>query len=129
MSNRLHPSLLVRILLWSVGVTSLVLGIIGIFLPGLPTTPFILLTAACFVRASPRAYAWLLNHHFFGPSLRDWEQHRSIPRKAKIIALLMMAFSVSTSLWYFNGRPWLQLTVFLAAAIGAFVITRIPTRS
>lgn len=129
MSDRLHPSPFIRALLWSGGVIALILGIIGIFLPGLPTTPFILLTAACFVRASPRAYSWLLNHHLFGPSLRDWEKHHSIPRRAKIIALSMMAISVSTSLWYFSGRPWIQITIFLAAAIGAFVISRVPTRN
>lgn len=128
MSDRLHPSLLIRALLWSAGVIALVLGIIGIFLPGLPTTPFVLLAAACFVRASPRAYTWLLNHKVFGPSLRDWEKHHSIPRKAKYLALLMMAFSVSMSLWYFNGRPWIQLTIFLAAVSGASMISRIPTR-
>lgn len=129
MTDRLHPSRILRALLWSAGIIALALGIIGIFLPGLPTTPFVLLAAACFVRASPRAYAWLLNHKLFGPSLRDWEQHRSIPRRAKIIGLTMMAISVSTSLWYFSGSPRIQIIIFLAAAIGAFVVLRIPTRN
>ncbi|MFT3930395.1 MAG: YbaN family protein [Spongiibacteraceae bacterium] len=128
MPDRPQPSLVTRALLWAVGIIALVLGIIGIFLPGLPTTPFVLLAAACFVRVSPRAYTWLRNHRLFGPMLRDWETHRSIPLRAKGIALLMMTLSVSASLWYFSNRPKLQIIIFLAAAIGAIVIFRIPTR-
>lgn len=128
MPARPHNSSLVRALLWSAGVSALILGTLGIFLPGLPTTPFVIAAAACFVRASPRTHAWLLNHRFFGPPLRDWEKHRSIPRRIKLIALAMMTFSVAASLWYFGGRPWLQAAIFIAAAIGAAVIVRIPSR-
>lgn len=126
--SRLHPSPLVRTLIWGCGALALLLGVVGIFLPGLPTTPFVLVAAGCFVRASPRAHAWLQTHRLFGPTLRDWETHRSIPRRAKIIALLMMAGSVSVSLWYFNGRPWLQFVVVAGAAIGAITIALIPSR-
>lgn len=126
--SRLHPSPLIRALIWIGGVLALALGVIGVFLPGLPTTPFVLLAAACFVRASPRAHAWLLAHRIFGPPLREWEIHRSVPRRAKAVALLMMAVSVSGSLWYFSGRPWVQAAIMAGATLGAIAIALIPSR-
>lgn len=126
--SRLHPSPIARFLLWGCGVLALVLGTIGIFLPGLPTTPFVLLAAACFVRASPRAHAWLLAHRVFGSTLREWEQHRSVPRRAKLVALAMMALSVASSLWYFKARPLLQLALVGGALVGAVVIALLPSR-
>jgi len=123
-----HPSPLVRVLILGCGALALLLAAIGVVLPGLPTTPFVLVAGACFVRASPRAHAWLLASRIFGPALREWEAHHTIPRRAKIIALLMMATSVSVSLWYFSGRPWLQLAIAGAAAIGVFAIALIPSR-
>ena len=62
----------VRYLLMAVGWVSVVLGVIGIFLPVLPTTPFLLLAAACFARSSPRFYQWLINHRQLGPWIRDY---------------------------------------------------------
>ena len=63
------------------------LGIVGVFLPGLPTTPFVLLAAACYAKASPRLHTWLLNHRLTGPMLRDWESDRSLTRRSKAIAV------------------------------------------
>lgn len=63
------------------------LAALGLFLPLLPTTPLLLLAAACFARSSDRLYAWLLNHHLFGPIIRNWQENRCIPRRAKIIAV------------------------------------------
>lgn len=127
-STGTHPSPLVRALILGCGALALVLAAIGVVLPGLPTTPFVLVAGACFVRASPRAHAWLLASRVFGPALREWEAHHTIPRRAKLIALLMMATSVSVSVWYFSGRPWLQLAIVGAAAVGIIAITLIPTR-
>ena len=61
------------------GFGCLVLGVLGLLLPVLPATPFLLLAAACFVRASVRFYNWLLNHRLFGPSVREWRNHRRLP--------------------------------------------------
>lgn len=72
------------------GTVSLALGIIGIFLPLLPTTPFLLLTAALYFRGSPRLYQWLLNHKCLGPYIRNFRENKAIPLRAKIISLLLM---------------------------------------
>lgn len=124
----LHRSCLLRGLLWIAGSLSLVLGLIGIVLPGLPTTPFILLAAACYARASPRLHAWLLNHRWFGTMLRDWERDRSLTRRTKTVAVLSMTLMVALSAWGFQGRPVLQAVLLAAGVIGAWVVIRIPTR-
>jgi uncharacterized membrane protein YbaN (DUF454 family) len=125
---RLHSSPWVRALLWSSGVLALVVGAIGVFLPGLPTTPFVLLAGACFIRASPRAHAWLLRNRMFGPLLQEWEAHHSLPRRIKHIALLTMALTMSVSVWFFTRQPWLQAAVIAAAIAGGIAVARIPSR-
>lgn len=127
-AERLHASPTVRALLWMAGVLALVLGLIGVALPGLPTTPFVLLAGACFVRASPRSHAWLLRSRLFGPLLREWEQHRSIPRRVKRFALAAMIVTGGFSVWYLAGRPWLQATVLAAMAAGSAMVLRIRSR-
>jgi hypothetical protein len=79
----LHPSLLVRVVLWVCGSIALLLGIIGVFLPGLPTTPFVLVAAACYARASEPFYRWLLRNPTFGPLIIEWRRHHSIPFRIK----------------------------------------------
>ena len=123
-----HRSRLVRGLLWLAGSVSLVLGLIGVVLPGLPTTPFVLLAAACYAQASPRLHAWLLNHRFTGPMLRDWEANRSLTRRTKLVAVVSMLVMVSFSIWSFQHRPVAQAVLVVLGAIGAWVVLRIPTR-
>lgn len=83
----------VRWLLLAFAVLSLALGIIGILVPGLPTTVFILMAAWAAARSSPRLYRWLWNHRLFGPPLRNWAQGRTVNRKAKWSATAAMAAS------------------------------------
>lgn len=123
-----HRSRMVRWLLWVAGSVSLVLGLIGVVLPGLPTTPFVLLAAACYAKASPRLHGWLLRHRFLGPMVRDWEAHRSLTRRTKTIALLSMVVMVSLSAWGFRHEPWALGALLAAGLVGAFVVMRIPTR-
>jgi uncharacterized membrane protein YbaN (DUF454 family) len=125
----LHGSRTVRALLWVVGSVALALGLIGVVLPGLPTTPFILLAAACYAKASPRLHAWLLNHRWMGPMLRDWERDRSLTRRTKAVAILSMTVMVGVSIWSFQGRPWVQAMLLVTAAVGVAVVLRIPTRT
>lgn len=123
-----RQSRLVRALLWMAGSLSLLLGLIGVVLPGLPTTPFVLLAAACYAKASPRLHAWLLNHRLTGPMLRDWERHRSLTRRTKTIAVVSMLVMVSFSIWSFRHRWIAQVVLVVLGAIGAWVVLRIPTR-
>lgn len=71
--------MILRPLFWLFGAIALLLGILGIFLPILPTTPFVILAAACWARASPRFHRWLHQHRFFGPMVKDWEERRAVP--------------------------------------------------
>ena len=88
-----------RVLLVSVGWLSLVLGVIGIFLPLLPTTPFLLLTATCFAKSSPRFHRWLLSHPRLGPPIHNWQQHRCIVPATKRLATLIIVLSFSVSIY------------------------------
>ena len=128
MSSTPSSSRTVRWLLWLAGTVSLALGLIGVALPGLPTTPFVLLAAACYAKASPRLHGWLLNHRFLGPMVRDWEQHRSLTRRTKTVAIGSMVVMVSLSAWGFRHQPWVLAALLAAAAIGLVVVARIPTR-
>ncbi len=124
----IHRSRVVRWLLWLTGSVALVLGLIGVVLPGLPTTPFILLAAACYAKASPRLHGWLLNHRLLGPMVRDWETHRSLTRRSKTVAQVSMVVMVGLSAWGLRDRPVVLAIVLIAALIGVLVVARIPTR-
>jgi uncharacterized protein len=100
------------------GVCSLLTGIVGIFLPLLPTTPFVLLAAFCFSRGSARCERWLLGHPRFGPMVRDWRAHRAIPLRAKQLATLMMSVGSAWAWWIMPVRiGWLPALVCGAVAV------------
>ncbi|MDX9842940.1 MAG: YbaN family protein [Aquabacterium sp.] len=129
-SDRLSARVrLKRTLLVGAGLLSLVLGLLGAVLPGLPTTPFVLLAAACFAKASPRLHQWLVQHRWLGPMVRDWEAHHTLPLRIKWLASGMMALMVGVSAWQLAERPGVQVAVLIAGLIGCFVVWRIPTRS
>ena len=108
-----------------VGLTSLALGIAGVVLPLLPTTPFVLLSAYCFARSSPRLHDWLLGHKIFGPLIHNWEQHRAISPRAKVLAVLSMAGVVGISVLV--GAP--QRVIIIQAVILPITCLFIITRS
>ena len=124
----LHPSLLVRLVLLVLGSIALLLGIIGIVVPGLPTTPFILVAAACYARASERFYRWLLRNPTFGPLISEWRRHRSIPWRVKWLAIALMGLTICASIWSFAGRPWLQGMLAFIGIATAIWLWRIPSR-
>jgi uncharacterized protein len=114
-------------LLWAAtGVLSLVIGIVGIFLPLLPTTPFVLLAAFCFSRGSERCERWLLAHPRLGPIVRDWRAEHAVPLRAKQLAWLMMAITCVWSVVALPGRvAWLPTLVCTVVAVWLW---RLPTR-
>jgi uncharacterized membrane protein YbaN (DUF454 family) len=126
--HELHPSLVVRVVLWTVGSIALLLGVIGIVVPGLPTTPFVLVAAACYARASRRFYSWLVHNPTFGPLIREWRLHRSIPWRIKLIAIGTMSATISVSIWSFAGKPWLQGMLAFIGTTTAIWLWRVPSR-
>jgi len=82
----------------------LALGVIGIVVPGLPTTPFVLAAAWAAARGSKRLHAWLQSHRLFGPMIRDWEAHRAVSRRAKWSATIMMA--LCAIIFFLTAPKW-----------------------
>ena len=95
----------IRTLLLAIGWLSVILGIIGIFLPVLPTTPFLLLAAACFARSSRRFYLWLVEHPRLGPWVRDYLDGHGIPLKAKVYSIGLMWGSIVLSCYLVPVLP------------------------
>ena len=79
-----------RGLLLAAGVLSVGLATVGLFLPLLPTTPFLLLAAACFVRSSDKLHQWLVTHRQLGPYIRNYQEHKAITRRSKVVSLLLL---------------------------------------
>ena len=125
---REHDSPLVRWLLIAAGSACVVLGVIGIFLPLLPTTPLMLLAAACFARSSRRFHEWLLANRTFGPLILEWERHRSIPRRTKLTAIALMSATLAVSIVVFVEPPWLQALLAASGVALAIWMYRIPSR-
>ncbi len=93
----MHRAVL-RWVLFIVGWLCVVLGAIGVVLPVLPTTPFLLLAAACFDRSSPRFHRWLLSTKLFGPLIENWQRERYIEKRSKRVALVVVAVTFSSSI-------------------------------
>jgi uncharacterized protein len=107
------------------GSFALVLAVLGIFLPLLPTTPFLLLASACYARGSPRLHQWLRNHRSFGKYLRDFEDGRGIPLRGKVLALAMMWTSMLYSIWKVTLAVKFVLAA-IACAVTVYLL-RLPT--
>ncbi|RRW40303.1 DUF454 domain-containing protein [Pseudomonas luteola] len=117
----------VRYSLLTLGWVSVALGVIGIFLPLLPTTPFLLLAAGCFMRSSERFYGWLVNHPRLGPWIKDYLEGEGIPLKGKIYAIFTMWISIGVSSWlvpYF----WARVFMVVSSACVTIYILRQKTR-
>lgn len=125
---REHDSRLVRGLLIAAGMSCVVLGVIGVFLPLLPTTPLMLLAAACFARSSRRFHDWLLANRTFGPLILEWERHRSIPRRTKLTAIALMSATLAVSIVFFVKPPWLQALLAAFGVALAIWMYRLPSR-
>ena len=109
------------------GTLSLALGIIGIVLPLLPTTPFLLLTAALYVRSSPRLYDWLLRQKHLGPYIRNFRENRAIPLKAKIISVSLLWITILYCVFFIATHWWLKIVLLLIAAGTSYHILSFKT--
>jgi len=119
---------IIRWLLLTAGTVCLVLGAIGIVLPILPTTPFLLLAAACYLRSSERMHKWLLSNRWFGEYIKNYQAGRGIPLKTKLFALLVLWATILFSTFFIvNGILAAQI-VLLIVAVGVTVhLARVPT--
>lgn len=103
------------------------LAAFGVFLPVLPTTPFLLLTSACLVRSSPRLHGRLRASRLFGPFLSDWERHRGVRLHVKLVALTTLALVAGTTLFAVPLPPAVRVVAGLLVALGAAVVLRLRT--
>ncbi len=115
---------LIRLFWLAGGFLSLALGVIGIVLPLLPTTPFLLLAAYCFARGSKRLHDWLVHHPRLGPPIRDWQRHGAISRRAKRMAMLAIGAVLLIS--YLVDAPIriIVIQVVVLSAVSLFILTR-----
>jgi len=114
-----------RVLWWVAGMVSLVVGIVGIALPVLPTVPFVLLAAFCFSRGCRRCEQWLLEHPRLGPPIRAWRRNHSVPLRAKQLAIGMMAVS-SAFTWWLLAWPWRWMPAAVCLMVSVW-LWRLPT--
>jgi len=114
-----------RVLLIILGWICVVLATLGVVLPLLPTTPFLLLAAWCFARSSPRFHHWLLHRSWFCSYLRHWQQHRALPKgaKPKAVALILVTFAVSI---YFVPLLWVRILLLCMMFMLLIMMWRLP---
>ena len=123
MSSKPYPSIQ-RWLLIIIGLIAVGVGTIGIFVPLLPTTPFYLLAAACFFRSSDRLYRWLIGNKWCGPYIRNYREHRAIPRHAKIVALILLWGTIGHAVLALLDQLWLRiLLVTIAAGVTIYLLS------
>jgi len=116
-----------RVMLIGAGLVCTALGAVGIVLPGLPTTPFLLLAAFCFSRSSERFHRWLLSHRWLGTYIRNFEQGRGMTRRDKAITLLTMWVTIGITAAVFIPFVWGQVALLLIAAGVSLYLIRLPT--
>lgn len=119
---------LLRLGLMAVGWASVAVGLVGVVVPVLPTTPFLLVAVWAFARSSRRFHAWLIHHRVFGPTLAAWETHRVIPVRAKLAAVVGMAGGM-VYVALFSPAPWYAAAAMgVVVAYGAWFVLSKPSR-
>ncbi|MBN7136159.1 hypothetical protein A7A76_15555 [Lysobacter enzymogenes] len=119
------PPVRLRWAWWLLAYLSLGLGIVGIVVPGLPTVPFVLLSAFAASRGSQRLHAWLLAHRQFGPMIRDWQAHGAVSRRAKRLAVSMMA-ACAAIMFLTSPKWWMAASGTAIMAVVAVWLWRRP---
>ena len=107
------------------GFAAVAVGLVGVVVPLLPTTPFLIVAAWCFARSSQRLHDWLYGHRLFGPMLRDWDENRVIPTWAKVCACTAMAASFTYVVLTRDLPVWLlAVTALCLIAIAAYILSK-----
>ncbi|AKH70251.1 hypothetical protein IMCC21906_02606 [Spongiibacter sp. IMCC21906] len=121
-----HQNRFIRYSLLVIGWVSFILGMIGLLLPVVPTSPFLILSAACFLRSSPKFYYWLVNHRWFGRYIRYYLNGEGIPRRAKVMILSLLWIMMLSSALLIVKIAWVSVTMLLIAAAVTIYIIRQP---
>lgn len=116
-----------RIILITAGYLSLSMGALGIFLPVLPTTPFLLLSAVCFLKSSKRLYNWITQHKLFGAYIRNYLKYRAISLKAKFVSILFLWLVVGVTVIFIIDLVWLKILLSIIALAVTIYILRLRT--
>ncbi len=110
--------------LTAIGWVFVSLGVVGIFVPLMPTTVFFILAAACFARSSEKFYNWLINHPRFGKFIRDYREHKGMPLKSKIIAITMVIVTIGSSAIFFTEKLYVRvILVIIAVGVSSYLIS------
>ncbi|MFO7796164.1 MAG: YbaN family protein [Promethearchaeati archaeon] len=126
--SKISKSKVKRVLYYIAGTFFLSLGIIGIILPILPTTPFLLLSAACYVRSSEKAYNWLIHNKIFGKIIRDYREGRGLPTKIKVITIIFLWITIFISILFITIF-WVQILLIIIASLVSIHIVLIKPKS
>jgi uncharacterized membrane protein YbaN (DUF454 family) len=116
-----------RVAFVTLGLLLVGLAYLGVLLPGLPATPFLLAASYCFVRSSPRLHRWLRKSPIFGRLLHDWEVHRGVRKPVKVFAVCFVVVVVTASVVFSGLMWWVKGVIVGLAAIGVTVILCLPT--
>ena len=116
-----------RMILISLGWLCVSLGFIGIFVPGIPTTIFLIIALWAFTKSSKKLRHWLLNHKRFGPILNNWQEHKVVPRRAKILMVVLMSLAVI--LFYYSSQSLiLTIGLIIILALVAIYVISLPSK-
>ena len=116
-----------RMILISLGWLCVSLGFIGIFVPGIPTTIFLIIALWAFTKSSKKLRHWLLNHKRFGPILNNWQQHKVVPRRAKILMVVLM--SLASILFYYSLQNlYLTIGLVIILVLVAIYVISLPSK-
>jgi uncharacterized membrane protein YbaN (DUF454 family) len=116
-----------RALLIVLGTLCVGLGVIAVFLPVLPTTPFLLLAAICYARSSERFYHWLLSNRWCGEFIKNYREGKGIPLKLKILTILLLWLTIGSTAWLAVSQWWIRLILIGIAVVVTFHLVNIKT--
>ena len=111
---------MIRAVLIVLGTLCVVLGVIGMFVPVLPTTPFLLLAAVCYARSSKRFYRWLTTNRWCGKYIRNYREGRGIPPRQKVLAIVLLWLTIGSTAWLAVSQWWAR-SILLAIAAGVTI--------